>query len=82
MVVLNLLVFENKKYTAYDCFNGNSSYGKIKTKKEPIRMLRFTSRLHVPCHIIMLTTAIVSYGSHRGKTFGFLFSFFCFVLLV
>ena len=37
MLVLNLLAFENKKYTADDHF-----HGKILTKKEPIRMLRFT----------------------------------------
>ena len=45
MLVLNLLAFENKKYTAYDRFYGNGPYGEIPTKKEPIRMLGFTSRL-------------------------------------
>ena len=50
MLVLNLLAFENKKYTAYDRFHGNGPYGEIPTKKEPIRTLWFTSRL--PCHII------------------------------
>ena len=45
MLVFNLPAFENKKYKAYD-----SLYGKIPNKKEPIRTLRFTSRL--PCHII------------------------------
>ena len=39
-----------KKYTAYDRFHGNGPYGKIPTKKEPIRTLGFTSRLS--CHII------------------------------
>ena len=42
MLVLNLPAFENKKYTADDRFHGNGPYGKILTKKEPIRMLRFT----------------------------------------
>ena len=50
MLVLNLPVFENKKYTAYDRFHGNGPYGEIPTKKEAIRTLGFTSRL--PCHII------------------------------
>ena len=44
---LNLSAFENQKYTAYDHFHGNGLYGKIPTKKEPIRMLRLHSRL--PC---------------------------------
>ena len=44
-LALNLKAFEYQKYAAYDCFYGNSPYGKIPTKKEPIRMLRFTSRL-------------------------------------
>ena len=39
-----------KKYTAYDRFHGNGPYGKIPTKKEPIRTLGLTSRLS--CHII------------------------------
>ena len=51
-LALNLTAFENQKYAAYDCFYGTSPNGKILTKKEPIRMLRFTSRL--PCHIIIL----------------------------
>jgi len=42
MLVLNLPDFENKKYTAYDRFHGNGPYGKIATKKEPIRTLGFT----------------------------------------
>ena len=41
MLVLNLPAFENKKYTAYDRFHGNGPYGKIPTKKEPIRTLGF-----------------------------------------
>ena len=50
MLVLNLLAFENKKYTASDRFQGNGLYGEIPTKKEPIKTLGFTLRL--PCHII------------------------------
>jgi len=38
---------QNKKYMVYDGFHGSSQYRKILTKKQPIRMLRFTSRL--PC---------------------------------
>ena len=45
------LAFENKKYTVYDRFHGNGPYGKIPTKKKPIRTLGFPSRL--PFHIIM-----------------------------
>ena len=29
MLVLNLLAFENKKYTADDCFHGNGPYAEI-----------------------------------------------------
>ena len=42
MLVLNLPAFENKKYTT----DGNDLYGGILTKKEPIRMLGFTSPYH------------------------------------
>ena len=42
MLVLSLPTFENKKYTVYDRFHGNGPYGKIPTKKEPIRTLGFT----------------------------------------
>ena len=41
MLVLNFPAFENKKYTVCDRFHGNGPYGKIPTKKEPIRMLGF-----------------------------------------
>ena len=44
---------KQKKYRAYDRFHGNGPYGKIPTKKEPIRMQVFTSRLS--CHIINLS---------------------------
>ena len=39
MLVLSLQAFENKKYTAYDRFHGDSPYGEIPTKKEPISTL-------------------------------------------
>ena len=42
MLVLNSPAFENKKYTADDHLHGNGPYGKILTKKEPIRTLGFT----------------------------------------
>ena len=51
MLVSKLPAFENKKYTSYDHFHGNGPYGKIPTKKEPIRTPGFTPRL--PCHIII-----------------------------
>ena len=41
MLVLNFPAIENKKYTAYDHFHRNSLYGKIPTKKEPIRTRGF-----------------------------------------
>ena len=47
-------ISKTKKYRAYDCFHGNGPYGKILTKKEPIRMLGFTSRLS--CHVIINNT--------------------------
>ena len=56
MLVSKLPAFENKKYTSYDHFHGNGPYGKIPTKKEPIRMPGFTPRL--PCHIIKCGIAI------------------------
>ena len=40
--LLNLSAYENKKYTADDRFHGNEPYGKILTKKGPIRTLEFT----------------------------------------
>ena len=52
MLVSKLPAFENKKYTSYDHFHGNGPYGKIPTKKEPIRTPGFTPRL--PCHIIIV----------------------------
>ena len=55
MLVSKLPTFENKKYTSYDHFHGNGPYGKIPTKKEPIRTPGFTPRL--PCHIIMSVIA-------------------------
>ena len=53
MLVSKLPAFENKKYTSYDHFHGNDPYGKIPTKKEPIRTPGFTPRL--PCHIIIVS---------------------------
>ena len=44
-----------KKYTAYDRFHGNGPYGKIPTKKGPIRTCGFT--LTLLCHIIMYFTS-------------------------
>jgi len=41
ILVLNLSVFESKKYAAYDRFHGNGPYGKIPTKKGPIRTFGF-----------------------------------------
>lgn len=43
--------FKTKKYTAFHRFQGNSSCGKISTKKGPIRTLGFTSI--PPCTIII-----------------------------
>ena len=40
----------HKNYTAYNHFHENGPYGKIPTKKEPIRMLIFSSR--PSCHAI------------------------------
>ena len=55
----DLLAFENKKkYRAYVRFHENGPYGKIPTKKEPIRTLGFTSRLS--CHIIMVLARVLN----------------------
>lgn len=49
MQILNLPPFKKtKKYTAYDLFHGNGPHGKIPTKKEQIRILRFTSETTLP----------------------------------
>ena len=42
---LNLWLFKNKYYRAYDRFQRNGHHSKIPTKKEPITMLAFTSKL-------------------------------------
>jgi len=55
MLVLNLPAFKNEVYTAYDCFHGNGLYGKILTKKEPIKMLGFAKS-----HIIKWLSCILS----------------------
>ena len=47
---INFAACCKQKYTAYDRFRGNGPYGKIPTKKEPIRTRGFTLRLL--CHII------------------------------
>ena len=60
MLVSKLPAFENKKYTSYDHFHGNGPYGKIPTKKEPIRTPGFTPRL--PCHIIKLHYACIIFS--------------------
>ena len=62
MLVSKLPAFENKKYTSYDHFHGNGPYGKIPTKKEPIRTPGFTPRL--PCHIISLFIVISKGRTH------------------
>ena len=62
MLILNLPAFEKKNYTAYDRSLGNSPYGGIPIKKEPIRMLGFTSRL--PCHIIIFNNYYYSMSAH------------------
>ena len=63
MLVSKSPAFENKKYTSYDHFHGNGPYGKIPTKKEPIRTPGFTPRL--PCHIIKLHLARSGSQSQR-----------------
>ena len=56
MLVLSLLAFENKKYTAFDRFHGNGPCGEIPTKKEPISSLGFTlpyNKYHIKNWIIV-----------------------------
>ena len=59
MLVFTLPAAENKTYTTYDHFHGNSPYGEIPTGKEQIKPLRFTSRL--PCHIIKHVTVCANW---------------------
>ena len=49
-LAINFTAFENKIYTANDCFHRNVPYGKIQVKEGPIGALGVTSRL--PYHII------------------------------
>ena len=46
MLILNLLAFESKKYSAYDRFHGSGRYGEIPTNKEPITKLGFVHYNH------------------------------------
>ena len=48
---------KTKKIHSMDRFHGNGPYGKIPTKKEPIRTLGFTSGLS--CHIIKCAKSYV-----------------------
>ena len=73
ILVSKLPAFENKKYTSYDHFHGNGPYGKIPTKKEPIRTPGFTPRL--PCHIINININIFEIY------FLFIFLFYLFIYL-
>ena len=65
MLVLNLLAFKNKKYTAYDHCHGNGLYGEIQTEKEPIGTLGFPSRL--PCHIMKTIIIIIIIADYQGQ---------------
>ena len=73
MLVLNFPAFENKKYTAYDHFHGNGPYGKIPTKKEPIRTLGFAlpyNKAHLAViNIVFLQRIFISIL--RSKCFSF-----------
>ena len=64
MLVSKLPAFENKKNTSYDHFHGNGPYGKIPTKKEPIRTPGFTPRL--PCHIINVCIQLLRFAIFRS----------------
>ena len=79
MLVLNLPAFENKKYTAYDCFHGKGPYGEIPTKKEPIRTFGFPSRL--PFHIFICCIRMVplrgSFQHFRRGSPSFLYASRC-----
>ena len=68
MLVSKLPAFENKKYTSYDHFHGNGPYGKIPTKKEPIRTPGFAPRL--PCHII---SSCISNSLHLARKNAMIF---------
>ena len=57
MLVLNLPAFENKTYTAYDRFHGNGPYGKIPTKKEPIRTLGLALPYNNGIYFVTTTTS-------------------------
>ena len=62
MLVLNFLAFKNKKYTADDRFHGNGVYGKILTKKEPIRTLSFPlpyNNIH-DCYMLMYSLPLTT----------------------
>ena len=64
MLVLNLLAFENKAYADDDCFHGNCQYGKILTKKEPIRT---TLGLTLPSPAKFWPRSCQDLGDNLGK---------------
>ena len=80
MLVSKLPAFENKKYTSYDHFHGNGPYGKIPTKKEPIRTPGFTPRL--PCHIIMVLNFAGTLFPEFSETAHMYFAGFIFANLI
>ena len=73
MLVSKLPAFKNKKYTSYDHFHGNGPYGKIPTKKEPIRTPGFTPRL--PCHIIRYLINHIHVSVHLNTTDKLVYAF-------
>ena len=67
MLVLSLPAFENKKYTASDRFHGNGPYGKIPTKKEPIRMLGFTLPYNKSTYLLQTKLQLGGGGGGRQE---------------
>ena len=67
MLFLSLPAFENKKYTASDRFHGNGPYGKIPTKKEPIRMLGFTLPYNKSTYLLQTKLQLGGGGGGRQE---------------
>lgn len=74
ILAANFVAFKNKKFTACDHFHGNGPYGEIPTKKEPITVLGFTSRMH--CVIIIKLTNKTKSWKVPEKSYFLFFIYF------
>jgi len=58
---------ENKKYAAYDRFHGNSPYGEIPTKKEPITTLGFAMPYNNRAYLLVMIEVFWSFSPIKKR---------------